>query len=128
MSQLDDVDEIRQLIARYCHLVDARRIEEWVDCFTDDAVFEVRGSRHEGRDALLKLGQGLRESGNRSRHWVTNVLVDVDGDHATSESYLMMLSATAEPALLGSGVYRDRVRRVDGRWRFAERIVTFDGA
>jgi uncharacterized protein (TIGR02246 family) len=127
MSQHDDVDQIRQLIARYCHLVDARRIEEWVDCFTDDGVFELRGSRTQGRDALLKMGEGIRQSGMSSRHWVTNVLVDVDGDEATSESYLMMLSATAEPVIGVSGVYRDRVRRVDGRWRFAERVVTFDG-
>jgi uncharacterized protein (TIGR02246 family) len=127
MSQLDDVDEIRQLIARYCHLVDARRIEEWVDCFTDDAVFEVRGSRTEGRDAILKMGEGIRQSGTGSRHWVTNVIVDVDGDEATSESYLMMVSQSAEPAIRASGVYRDRLRRVDGRWRFSERVARFDG-
>jgi len=129
MSQLDDIDEIRQLIARYCHLVDSGEIEAWVECFTDDGVLEVPGIRTEGREALLAMGAGIRENAaaNPSRHVVTNVLIDVDGDQASSQSYLIMVSASVPPVLRITGTYRDRIRRVDGRWRFAERVATFDG-
>jgi len=43
------------------------------------------------------------------------------------QCYLMALS-TRPPGNLGgsTGIYRDRLRKVDGAWRFVERHVTVD--
>jgi uncharacterized protein (TIGR02246 family) len=128
MGYLEDVEAIRQLVARYCHYIDQVRIDEWLDCFTEDGAFDFFGSRTEGRDALRELGSGMEatQASAPMRHVVTNVIVDVDGDTATSSSYLQILMAQRPPALMTSGRYEDRLRRIDGRWRFEERVLLPD--
>ena len=130
MGDLEDIEAIRQLVARYSHLIDSLDIESWLDLWTDDGVFAVGGDRTEGRDALRTLGEGSRPIYEVSpmRHVVTNVLVDVDGDDATSSSYLQIVVAGQPPTISMTGRYHDRLRRVDGRWRFVERALTSDVA
>jgi uncharacterized protein (TIGR02246 family) len=131
MSKIEDVDEIRQLIARYSHLVDSLQIEPWVECFTEDGVLDLGdGNRTEGRDALRALGAGLTGvyEAMPMRHVVVNVMVDVDGDAATSQSYLLIVTTGEQPTIMTTGVYRDRLRRADGKWSFVERVMDADNA
>jgi ketosteroid isomerase-like protein len=126
MTTADDIDEIRQLLVRNFQLGDKNRMDEWVDTYTDDAVFRSPVLNLTGRDELTESGSKLRAQ-VPARHWVGNMLIDVDGDEATASSYLVVMSATLPPALMASGELQDRLRRVDGRWRIAERIMTLDG-
>jgi ketosteroid isomerase-like protein len=126
MAITDDVDEIRQLLVRNFQLGDRNRMAEWVDTYTDDAVFRSPVLNLTGRAELAANGPKLRAQ-VPARHWVGNILVDVDGDEATASSYLVVMSATLPPTLMASGGLEDRLRRVDGRWRIAERIMTLDG-
>jgi uncharacterized protein (TIGR02246 family) len=130
MGYLEDVESIRQLVARYCHYIDSVQIEEWLDCFTENGAFDFFGSRTEGREALRELGAGMEatQASTPMRHIVTNVIVDVDGDTATSSSYLQILMADRPPTMMTSGRYQDRLQRVDGRWRFVERVLLPDAA
>ena len=36
---LEEKDAIRELIARYCFLIDAAQYDEWAQTFHEDAVF-----------------------------------------------------------------------------------------
>jgi 3-phenylpropionate/cinnamic acid dioxygenase small subunit len=49
----------------------------------------------------------------------------IDGDTARGECYfeLTATSPATNEAVFGGGRYRDRYRRVDGAWRFAERVA-----
>jgi hypothetical protein len=59
-------------------------------------------------------------------HHVTSVLIgDVTTGSATVRSYYAVHTAIG---LDHWGRYRDRVVEADGRWRFAERVVTVDGS
>ena len=50
---LEDRIEIRDLYARYCQPLDHSRYDEWLECFTDDGVFEsTLYGRKAGRDVL----------------------------------------------------------------------------
>jgi len=66
----------------------------------------------------------------RTRHLTTNVLIEIDeaADAATARSYYVVLQAT--PALpfqpIVGGRYEDRFARVDGAWRFADRLIHVD--
>jgi len=126
MTISDDVDQIRQLLVRNFQLGDQNRMAEWVDTFTDDAVFRSPVMNLTGRDELAANGSKLRAQ-VPARHWVGNMLIDVDGDEATASSYLIVTAAALPPTLMASGGLKDRLRRVDGRWRIAERIMTLDG-
>ena len=126
MTVSDDIDQIRQLLVRNFQLGDQNRMTEWVDTFTDDAVFRSPVGNLTGRDELATDGSKLRAQ-VPARHWVGNMLIDVDGDQATASSYLVVMSASLPPTLMASGSLKDGLRRIDGRWRIAERTMTLDG-
>jgi hypothetical protein len=126
MSRLDDIDEIRQLLARIFHAGDEFDLETWLDCYTDDAIFRSMRIDMDGRDELRAGFHTLRGT-SATRHWIGTIAVDLDGDEASSVAYLLVVSATFPPTPLCSGIYHDRFRRVDGRWLFSERLLTIDG-
>jgi hypothetical protein len=51
-----------------------------------------------------------------------------DGDDATSSCYLNLIDVMNHGATLVTGIYRDRLRKVDGAWKFVERNVSIDSA
>lgn len=60
----------------------------------------------------------------RTKHVITNVIIEVDGDSATSRCYCTVFQGTDDFALqpIAAGRYHDRFEKVDGTWRFAERV------
>ena len=66
----------------------------------------------------------------RTRHLSTNVRINIDeeADSATARSYYVVFQATAKlpfQAIVG-GRYEDRFERVNGEWRFVDRLVLVD--
>jgi hypothetical protein len=55
-------------------------------------------------------------------------MVEVDGDTATSRCYYTVFQQTDELPLqpIIAGRYHDRFERVDGVWRFADRLIFSD--
>jgi ketosteroid isomerase-like protein len=126
VSRADDLDEIRQLLARIFHAGDEFDVETWLDCYTDDALFDSPHIHMEGRDELRAGFPTLRGT-SPTRHWIGTIAIDLDGDEAKSVAYLFVVSATFPPTPMVSGVYHDSFRRVDGRWLFSERLLSLDG-
>ncbi len=128
-----DRGEILQLGARYAHALDSHDAEGWADCFTTDGAFESgRQGRFEGQDALIGFSrrgkERAAESGTIGRHWTNHWVIDGDGDTATAACYAMVLDAAANGRVLVSFVYNDQLRKVDGSWKFVERVTTIDGS
>ena len=124
-----DCEEIRQLIAQYCHYVDSVRSKEIVGLFSSDAVLDMAGTKTAGAEAIEAFFEGLRGvyEVRPMLHHVNNVLIDVDGDEATSQSYILVVVPGDPIAISMTGRYDDRFRRIDGEWRFVERRMTPDG-
>ncbi len=60
LTQLEDIEAIRQLKARYCLYVDQRNERGRVSLFTEDAVWESdKFGIHEGREAIRTLFRGI---------------------------------------------------------------------
>ena len=136
MSALD-YEEIRQLLARYNYAIDLGDADGWAACFTPDGAFECTGvpegspfgGRHAGASALRAYATlHYATAKGHARHWNANLEIDGDGSTATMRCYLLALSTARPGSLAGStGTYRDRLRKVDGRWLFVERHVAIDG-
>ncbi|HEY2330279.1 MAG TPA: nuclear transport factor 2 family protein [Acidimicrobiales bacterium] len=122
VAEIEDREEIRELLARYNHTIDAHQSDEWVGLFTDDGVFDAGGRAMQGPDELRAFADGVPVG---LRHVIANEIIELDGDQATVKSYLFIL-AGKPAAVMTTGVYVDSVRRVDGRWRFARRVFTPD--
>lgn len=118
-----DCEEIRQVIARYCHYLDSVQAKEVAALFTDDAVVDIGGNKAQGSEAIEAFYEGLRSTYQvmPMAHHVTNVVVDVDGDDATSQSYILVLALGQPATIATTGYYEDRLRKIDGQWRFVER-------
>ena len=120
----DDVTAIQQLYARFCNVLDDGEADAFADCFTPDATFGGVGTPLQGHDAFRTFAQSL--VGRNLRHVATGVYVEGDGDEAVGRAYLVSYRGSRPAKLLATGRYRDRIRRVDGQWRFAERCFTPD--
>lgn len=62
----------------------------------------------------------------RTKHVITNVVIDVDVDRASARCYATVLQQTDVLPLqpIASGRYVDQFERVGGTWRFADRLIT----
>lgn len=129
---LDQV-AILDVLHRFIRCVDTNgREEEFVDLFTPDATFEVRGNYPHvkrfihGREGLkefvLWLRQGKPEE-SYDKHVALNPVIDVRGDEATVESNWIMMKHSSEGlTVTGTGRMRDRFVQHGGRWRIKQRI------
>jgi len=129
-SILEEKEELRDLVTRYCLYIDSGRYDDWVATFTEDGVFDspILG-RWQGKTSLEQFTEKYRTwtGNNQPRHCVMNVLVNVEGNHATGECYLLMTHASeGKTELVVSGRYEDRMEKVNGKWLFKERKVKPD--
>jgi len=128
LAALLDERAVLRVLAEYAHALDAHDVETWVDTFTPDGIFDVvvaggrRLHREEGRAALTRWAQAAPAGGQR-RHVLADPIVTLDGDQARVESYWVLLERDdrARPVVGAFGRSSDRLVRLDGRWRIAER-------
>jgi len=134
---------VRATLYRYGHALDYGAEDDWVDCFTAQAHYEVRqrggetvadagqapARSYDGRDELAAFAASHTRAPERfHKHLVVDPVIAVDGDRATAVSYFIRLDdVDAEPVVYAFGRYRDElVRCADGRWRFAVRIAAVE--
>jgi 3-phenylpropionate/cinnamic acid dioxygenase small subunit len=61
-GSVEDREQIRELYARYAIYLDSSKFEEWVNCFTEDGIFESPSlGKHTGHAALRRFCASLRE-------------------------------------------------------------------
>ncbi|MGE0337384.1 MAG: nuclear transport factor 2 family protein [Gammaproteobacteria bacterium] len=127
MSQ-SDFELIQNHLARYCFAVDHGSADEIADLFWDDATLEF-GGLHTGRAAIRACYAAWirtkRDPVEGLRHLIYVPLIEIDGDHASTQTYVDADAHTrrsGRPVLLRS-LYRDRFRKQDGEWRFAHRHI-----
>ena len=139
-----DFEEIRQLLARYCHCLDLGDIDGAVACFTPDGSFESleppaaqRPGKRVGAVQLRNgFAAGIAARGTHSRHWVANTWLDSSGDSVRAASYCLITRdhgipfGTESPSaeVVKSGIYFDRLAKVDGAWLIADRRFRSDAA
>jgi SnoaL-like domain len=133
LAVLEAERAILRTLYRYGHSIDYGLEQEWVDCFAEDGVFDVRrrvggaSARHEGRAALAAfIAQHTRAPGRYHKHMLVEPAITVNGDQATVQSYFTRLDATraGRPFIRAFGRYLDRmVKSDDGVWRFKERVA-----
>ena len=114
---------IEQLSSAYCHRFDDGDAEEWAALFTDDATLQIGRAVVDGRAAVLEWGISAMNPGS-SRHFVTNLEIDITDDDASVTSDFVVLDSSLSPK--AAGRYHDRVACcADGSWRFLHRRITF---
>ncbi len=129
---MDDAQELRNLLGRYCDLMDRGDWEGIGELF-DDAVLADEHGHAIARGttavaALYRNGTRLHDGSPRTKHLVTNSVIELAGDTAVVRSSYLVLQATEELALqpIITGRYVDHFARSAGGWRFTERRFVID--
>ena len=129
-----DAEAVRALVVAYAERLDAGDLDGVAALFEDAVVRGARsGSELVGRDAVRRMYEPLilyEDSTPRTKHVLSNHELSVDAGAGTATSQCVFTVLGVRPgAGLGpilSGRYEDRFARVDGRWRFVERVIVPD--
>jgi hypothetical protein len=115
-----DVEQIVNLLSRYCRAIDDRNFDELAELLADDVRVEMGDVTESRRELFDYMQENLWPAG---RHLCLNPSVTVNGGAAHADSDWIWLDPSFEIA--GAGRYSDEFRRVDGRWVFAVRRISF---
>lgn len=132
---LSDGDHLRNLLGRYCELVDAGDWEGVGALFadgrlaTDDGTPLATGATEVA--AFYRRGTQLHDGAPRTKHLVVDTVLDLDdtGDVATARSSYVVVQAVAGAVALQpiiAGRYVDTFARTATGWSWRERRFTVD--
>jgi ketosteroid isomerase-like protein len=122
-----DERDIERTLTRFARAMDDRDWAAMAEILADDAEGDLGTGRLRGSAAMIELIRGFLDNCGPTQHLLANVVVDVDGDTATSRAYVhdVHLSSDADPStrFYTLGDYTDTwKRRSDGSWELTERI------
>ena len=132
LARVEDEREIVATLYRYGDALDHGDRDQFLDCFTPDAHYEVlmrldpsNGFDHDGHEELAAYFDAHTHAPDAyHKHITTNPTVTVDGAAAEVQSYFLRVDSPASgPAVvLAAGRYIDSLERgSDGRWRIRAR-------
>ena len=134
VQRIDDEREIRALMVSYGQYLDALDFERYSNLFAANGEWSgllgefttVKGPAAI-RDAMEKaFAERIYDPDHITNvHVITNVKIEVDGDHATGYSRWTVMSRDDEdrPMVRLTGRYDDVFVREDGRWKFLSRAA-----
>ena len=130
LRRLEDLEEIRQLFIDYGRHLDAGDVHAYAALFADEGeVLLGPIGRAKGPAAIAELMTKVKERAKTpSFHLVTNPVIQLDGDRATSQVLWTVIRPDAngklEVAMFGR--HDDELVRERGRWRFSKRRGRID--
>jgi uncharacterized protein (TIGR02246 family) len=130
LRRAEDTLAIMRVVTDYAARLDAHDFDGYAALFAKDGTWQtgttVRHGPAEIRAMLVGLyGEPPKGFVNAdSYHLVSNIQVDVDGDHATARSrhLLMTRGAGGHPTPTLAGYYDDEYVREDGQWKILHRV------
>ena len=131
LQALLDKQEITELLTRYLRSVDRGDIGTLRACYLPGAT-EDHGGLFDGpaSEYVDSIVAALTHPRSRTSHNMTNLLIELDGDTATAESYCLTwarIKASGEyyHSFVGARML-DRLERRDGAWGIARRQLIWD--
>jgi hypothetical protein len=129
-----DRAEIEELMWRYTRALDTGNGTTYAATYTVDGQFGTGANATKGREALKKLGDGLKpQPGAPPRaalyHMETNQWIEfIDQDHANHHAYYITVTGAgpdkAPPRIVAAGRSVDHLVRVNGKWLIQLRDVS----
>ena len=122
---LEAIELIKQLKARYFRFLDTRNIEGLHSVFTEDASARFKGPDYDfdlnGWPALEAFYRKSFSADAFGMHNGHHPEIEVSGNHATGIWYLqdIFVQLKHDITVMGSALYEDEYRREDGAWRIA---------
>ena len=130
IRRLEDIAAIHDLVGRYGIAMDDRDLAAFPDLFVDDVLLKsadgVMNAR--GLSTVTELFRGRFVVLGPSNHFTHDKVITFDDADPDSARGLVLAHAEMNrngQAMIAAIRYHDRYRRVGGRWKIAERTLTF---
>lgn len=117
----EDVAAIRALHDRYADAVNRRDADAWGALWAEDAVWDLMGTRVEGRAAIVGLWSQAMAGFAFVGFFSQVGAVAVSGDRAEGRVWTHEVLENADGERRPLGRYDDQYVKRDGAWLFAER-------
>src|SRR5215831_16662280 len=127
-------DAIAALVYRYAELLDGGELDALADLFAQATLrSNQRAAVRRGREEALALYRDtviLYDGSPCTKHVLTNLIVELDGEATTAaaQSHFTVLQARPELPLQAvlAGRYHDRFACHGGTWHFTDRLILVD--
>jgi len=133
VQELLDKGEITELLTRYLRAIDRGDVATLRASYLPGAT-EEHGGLYSGpaQGYIDTIEQALRHPRAVGTHALSNVLIELDGDQAVSEHYVLAMARAKVDGVVGDSLVATRIiddlERVDGRWGIRRRRLRFDWA
>ena len=127
LAQLVDIEEIKQLKARYFRLMDTQQWQEWSRIFTEDA--SLRWGSDEaaivhGREKIVESVRTVLRDAVTVHHGHMPEIEILSEDRARGIWAMFDHVETPEFELRGYGHYEEEYVKRDGRWHIHRLVLT----
>jgi anthranilate 1,2-dioxygenase small subunit len=145
MKDASITEQAAELMDEYVELIDADRLEEWIELFTEEATYQVLPrenleqklpaslmlctSKNMLRDRIVSLRNANLYNPHYDRHLVSAVRVKAQSEgvwQMTANYAVYQTTLEGHSHLFSVGGYRDKLRMDGGRLRFSEKLVIVD--
>ncbi len=122
---MSDRDDISAVLIRYATAIDTQDWPLFRTCFTDDvhADYGEIGAWHDV-DGITEYMATTHAAMPATNRMVTNMVVSVDGDHATAVTYVhavLLVRREPEVSVDAVGKYEDELVRTADGWKISSR-------
>ena len=155
MSQIELEREVAEFLYREAELLDSNRLEQWLELLTEDINYEIplRVTRERGQPDIAsqmghfsedrrslelrvkRLGSDFAWAENppsRTRRFISNIRVENTSkpNEVKALSYFLLYRSrgSSTHADLISGQRQDLLRKLNGGWKLASRLIIVDQA
>jgi hypothetical protein len=128
MSVLWDIEEIKQLKARYFRLVDTKDWDAWRDLLTVDYRLESDAGVYEGRDAVFSMVSSALAEGSTVHHALAPEIALTGPATATGvwayQDHVVLTLDGQTIAFHGYGHCHEEYARTEDGWRVRSTVET----
>jgi hypothetical protein len=129
-KRIEDREAIEELLITYGQFLDKQDLVGYSNLFAADGVWEGGIGSAKGPAEIRQMLETVFARTTRgqyvgSYHIMSDVIIDVDGDSATSWSRWTWLveAEDGSPVPRRSGHYEDKLVRENGQWKFKHRLT-----
>ena len=127
---IEDRETIEELLITYGRLLDQQNLRGYSQLFATDGVWEGGIGSATGPQEIYEMLDAVfsrteRGQYGNSYHLMSDIIIDVDGDTATSWSRWTWVveGEDGKPVPQRSGHYEDALVRENGEWKFQRRLT-----
>ncbi|GMG88396.1 nuclear transport factor 2 family protein [Biformimicrobium ophioploci] len=121
-NSLEDEIALRNLMARYTDAVNRNDGASWINCWADNASWDLMGLIVTGQDNILNLWQRMMSNFEFALLMPSSCHFEVNGNSATGHWYLHEYTRSKEgDAITILSRYQDSYIKENGKWLYQTR-------